>query len=483
MTKSSVIKKIPNIINKGEEEAKKILRRIEKPTLITEEIIRSIGNNDNLLKEKIARSTNNALLTDDLINQFILGDNLFIVEALLKEGFKEKIDLIYIDPPFLTGMDYKYKINLISKGKPVAIEQFAYTDIWERGLVSYLEIICPRLYLLRELLSNEGSIYVHLDWRVVHYVKILMDEIFGEENFLNEIIWSYKSGGASKKHFSRKHDTILLYSKTKNYIFNPQKEKSYNRGFKPYRFKGVKEYEDEIGWYTLVNAKDVWNVDMVGRTSKERVGYATQKPEKLLERIILSSSNEDSIVGDFFAGSGTTGIVADKLNRKWVLTDIGESSALTIKKRLINNEINEFLFRRVYKDEESNKSNKDKRDNRNGITIDFVDRKINGEQETIIIKIQDYKLDIKNLSLNKKDKKIVSHILKDESLALIDYISIDPDFKGEVPIFSWQKFRKDEKSIISNNIKLKLSKKEGNRKLFIKIIDVFGNNNDIIIDT
>src|SRR5699024_5476052 len=106
--------------------------------------------------------------------------------------------------------------------------------------------------------------------------------------------------------------------------FNPQLEKSYNRDFKPYRFKGVKEYEDKIGWYTLVNSKDVWHINMVGRTSKERVNYASQKPEKLLEKIILTSSDENSIVADFFAGSGTTGIVANKLNRRWIMADKGE---------------------------------------------------------------------------------------------------------------------------------------------------------------
>ena len=167
-----------------------------------------------------------------------------------------------------------------------------------------------RLYLMKELLSSKGTLYVHLDYRIVHYVKILMDYIFGEENFINEIIWSYKSGGVTNKYYSRKHDTILMYSKTEDYIFNPQKEKSYNRGFKPYRFKGVKEYEDKIGWYTLVNLKDVWNINIVGRSSGERVGYGTQKPEELLERIISTSSNKDSIVADFFAGSGTTGVVA-----------------------------------------------------------------------------------------------------------------------------------------------------------------------------
>lgn len=460
MTKNSIIKELPNIIAKGKKEAHNILKGKEKHKIITEEIILPT-------KEK------EGLINENLMNLFILGDNLLAMEALLKKGYKGKIDLIYIDPPFLTKADYKLKIELMDNNEPVSIEYLAYTDIWENGLISYLEMICPRLYLLKELLSDKGSIYVHLDWRVVHYVKILMDDIFGEENFINEIIWSYKSGGASRKRFSRKHDTILLYSKTKNYIFNTQKEKSYNRGLKPYRFKGVKEYKDEIGWYTLVNAKDVWNIDMVGRTSKERVGYATQKPEKLLERIILSSSEEDSIVADFFAGSGTTGIVAEKLNRRWILTDIGKSSALTIRKRFIENKAKGFSV--GYLD-----VNKDKK--KNDLTIENIDRKIDGEEEIIIIKFKGYYIDIDNLSLNKKDKEIVSCVLKNNSLTLVDYISIDPDFNGNTPIFSWQRYRENGLDKIYKDIILRVPKKEGKRKMFIKAIDVFGNNNDIIVN-
>ena len=163
-------------------------------------------------------------------------------------------------------------------------------------------MITTRLILMRDLLSDQGTIYVHIDWRVVHYVRLILDYVFGKERFLNEIIWSYKSGGAGRRSFSKKHDNILVYTKSKSYIFNVSKEKSYNREFKPYRFKNVLEYEDKKGWYTLVNSKDVWNIDMVGRTSSERVDYATQKPYKLLEKIILTSSNKDSLIGDFFVG-------------------------------------------------------------------------------------------------------------------------------------------------------------------------------------
>ena len=190
---------------------------------------------------------------------------------------------------------------------------------------------------MKELLSEQGSIYVHCDWHAGHYLKVILDDIFGKNNFVNEIVWSYKSGGVGQSTFARKHDTIFFYKKDETKaIFNVLKEKSYNRGFKPYHFKGVEEFEDENGWYTLVNCKDVWDIDMVGRSSSERVDYGTQKPEKLLERIIKASSNEGAIVADFFGGSGTTAAVAEKLGRRWITSDLGKPSTMIMRKRLID---------------------------------------------------------------------------------------------------------------------------------------------------
>lgn len=187
----------------------------------------------------------------------------------------------------------------------------------------YLTMLTARLFAMRELLSDTGCMWMHLDWHSVYYVKVIMDQIFGESNFINEVIWTYKSGGSSKRSFSKKHDTLLVYGKGKNYKFRPLTEKSYNRGMKPYRFKGVEEFCDDKGWYTLVNMKDVWSIDMVGRTSAERTGYATQKPEKLMERIIASCTDEGDLCADFFAGSGTLGAVCEKNGRRWLMCDEG----------------------------------------------------------------------------------------------------------------------------------------------------------------
>ena len=272
-------------------------------------------------------------------NKLIWGDNLLVMGALL-EKFAGKIDLIYIDPPFATGADFSFTTSIgESEQKALKeqsiIEEKAYRDTWGKGVDSFIIMIYERLAVMKDLLSNDGSIYVHCDWRVTQFIRNILDEIFGSDKFINEIIWSYKSGGATNSRYGRKHDSIHFFSKGKTYTFNAIKDKSYNRGFKPYRFKGVKEYKDEIGWYTLVNARDVWEIDMVGRTSSERIDYPTQKPEALLERIVQASSSKCGLVADFFCGSGTTMAVAEKLGRRWIGCDLGRWSIHTTRKRLL----------------------------------------------------------------------------------------------------------------------------------------------------
>jgi len=270
----------------------------------------------------------------DSKGKLYFGDNLDVMKGLLKQDMAGKIQSIYIDPPFFSMANYD---AWVKEGNSDKVKKRAYSDVWNEGISEYLKMLSVRLYLMKELLSDTGTIWVHLDWHGSHYVKILMDEIFGEKNFINEIVWTYKSGGSSKKHFARKHDVILVYSKTQKYYLDIPKEKSYNRDFKPYRFKGVEEFQDEIGWYTMVNMKDVWSIDMVGRTSKERNGYATQKPEALLKRIVLASSKEGDIVADFFSGSSTLGKVALDNNRNFILADNSKIAIDTSIERLTNN--------------------------------------------------------------------------------------------------------------------------------------------------
>ena len=250
------------------------------------------------------------------VNTLFQGDNKDLLNILRSRKNRDKISLIYIDPPFYTNTDREAVVEE-GEGKK---RRLAYRDNWD-DMGEYLTMLGLRLMLMRDVLAEDGLIFVHVDWHAVHYIRIMMDDIFGADRFVNEIIWHYKSGGSTKKHFARKHDNILVYSKSAKYSFYPQKEKSYNRGLKPYRFKGVEEFKDDVGWYTMVNMKDVWNIDMVGRTSGERNGYATQKPEKLMERIILSASKEGDLVADFFCGSGTFGVVAARLGRSFIMSD------------------------------------------------------------------------------------------------------------------------------------------------------------------
>ncbi|MGI6737615.1 MAG: DNA methyltransferase [Anaerovoracaceae bacterium] len=261
------------------------------------------------------------------------GDNLALMLYLLREkGMAGRLQTIYVDPPFGSNAQYQGAFR-IDPDLPL-LRPTAYADRCSEGMQKYLLMLGPRLCVMRELLAEDGLIWVHLDWHTVHAVKLLMDEIFGAENFINEIIWQYKSGGSSKRHFARKHDTILLYAKSSRYRLHVGLEKSYNRGLKPYRFRNVEEYCDQTGWYTLVHQKDVWAIDMVGRSSGERTGYATQKPEALLRRILEASTEPGDLCADFFCGAGTLAAAAAATERRWICCDSGALAVGVTQQRL-----------------------------------------------------------------------------------------------------------------------------------------------------
>ncbi|MGN0703759.1 MAG: DNA-methyltransferase [Lentihominibacter sp.] len=349
----------------------------------------------------------------DQINRIGNGDNLQYMEYLIKDQkLKGKFQLIYVDPPFFSDSRYQASTRIESQflGKSGLVKTGAYEDRWNMDFGEYIRMLTVRLLMMRDLLSDTGCLWVHLDWHAVHYVKVILDQIFGEKNFINEIIWTYKSGGANKRNFARKHDTLLFYSKTDNYIFNPQTEKSYNRGLRPYRFKGVEEYEDETGWYTIVNMKDVWSIDMVGRTSSERTGYSTQKPEKLIERIVRACSNEGDLCADFFAGSGTFGAVCGRLGRSWVMCDRGDfaSAAQVYRMACINQN---FILERSADSCESSDSG----------TI-----AVNADEAGI--ELADYKLDISGLHCSSKET--VEEYYSRDSLSLVKFWGADMDYSG-----------------------------------------------------
>jgi DNA modification methylase len=282
-------------------------------------------------------------------NRLITSENLAAAKTLLGAIRAETADafaLIYMDPPFFTRTDYTAACKIRgADGTEIDIPQAAFQDTWKKsgdgqgqdGLAGYLTMMAARIMAARELLSEQGCLWLHLDFHAVHYVKVLADAIFGgAKHLINEVVWEYKSGGSSNKRFSRKHDTLLFYAKNpKSYHFMPMREKSYNRGRKPYHFKGVKEYRDEGGWYTLVNMRDVWQINMVGRTAAERTGYATQKPMELLSRIVSCCTREGDLCGDFFGGSGTLAAVSERLGRRWVSIDENPLATCYTERRLI----------------------------------------------------------------------------------------------------------------------------------------------------
>ena len=242
-------------------------------------------------------------------------DNL----ELLKQLEDNSINLIYSDILYATGRDFD-----------------DYKDL-DYDKETVFNFYIPRIKEMYRVLKDEGTLALQMDYRISHWLRIICDDIFGYKNCTNVVQWSYSSGGSSKKRLSQKNDEIIIYAKNiKKQIFNPMKQKSYNRDFKPYRFKGVEEYKDEYGlWYTMVNMKCIWeDIPMVGRTSGERVDYATQKPKKLMERIIKLYSNEGDTVADFFMGSGSFIVSAKELNRQFIGCDINPKAIeITEKKK------------------------------------------------------------------------------------------------------------------------------------------------------
>jgi adenine-specific DNA-methyltransferase len=284
-------------------------------------------------------------------NKLIWGDNKLILSSLAHGPMRKAIDeagglkLIYIDPPFAVGADFGFTIEIhgeTAQKTQSVIEEIAYRDTWGKGISSYLTMMYERLKLMHSLLADDGSIYVHCDWRMTAYLRLLLNDIYGESNFRNEIIWCYTAASNVGSDFPRKHDNILRYTKSDKYVFNkddirvPYAPESIDRANRNVVGKGGMNFNEIILNDGGKVPEDWWNdIQRAARYPGENVGYPTQKSEKLLERIIKASSNEGDLIADFFCGSGTTAAVAEKLGRKWITTDLGRFSIHTARKRLI----------------------------------------------------------------------------------------------------------------------------------------------------
>lgn len=310
---------------------------------------------------------------NDFRNQLIWGDNKLVMASLLKD-FKGKIDLIYIDPPFDVGADFTMNVPIgdekdtLKKDQSI-MEMIAYKDMWGKDINSYIQMMHERLLLMKDLLSEKGSIYVHCDWRVNYYLRSVLNEIFSN-NFRGWLVWCYKTREFAKRQWNSKHDDILFFTKSDKWTFNWDAEGV----IEPYAESTVKKYrlKDENGYYRLCgrgikgspikSAKDVapiWEkehpelvvrdylgngyapsdylmIDIENQVSNDRTDFPTQKPTKLIEKLILATSNLGDLVADLFCGSGTTGAVAERLGRRWIMCDLGRFAIHTSRKRLID---------------------------------------------------------------------------------------------------------------------------------------------------
>jgi adenine-specific DNA-methyltransferase len=422
MTKS-LLEQLPSIVADGKREAERIMERLEGSYRIgvqtREMVIPSKDSNWQSLFRKIDKDDQD--LTPATMNRLIYGDNLLAMAALLagddeNPSMRGNIDLIYIDPPFDSKADYRTKVELPDielEQRPTVIEQFAYSDTWEHGTASYLKTFVPRIVLMRELLADAGSLWVHLDFHVAHYAKVVLDEIFGKDNFVNEVTWKRRGGALNNfKSFGSVTDTIFLYAKNDKYHFTPARTKTSEEAQKyikerfvyddgdgrlysrdpvtnpssspspslTYVYKGYQP--PEKGWAFSVETMKQWDEDgrlyfpsdksqrirrktfldeyegqpiqnlwldihLINSQAKEAVGYLTQKPENLLERIIKTSCPENGVVADFFSGSGTTAAVAEKLGRRWIATDLGKPACMITRKRMIDQDSKPFLYQHV----------------------------------------------------------------------------------------------------------------------------------------
>lgn len=290
-------------------------------------------------KDKFPETPKYSELEKNWHNLLFHGDNKEVLATLLELGFRGKVDLIYIDPPFASNKDYMRKVELrglkdlgrIEEDSESIIQQTMYEDIWKRD--EYFQFMYERLILLKELLAETGSIYVHLDYRMVHYIKVLMDEIFGEDGLKAEIVWNYQTGGVSKNEYGKKHDNILFYTKSNKFTFNPQ-DILEKRGEEVLRRLATGVESATRARNDLRLPTDVWRIPAINAMALERTDYATQKPEELLDKIIKASSNKNDLVLDCFVGSGTTCAVAQKLGRRWIGVDVNKGAVQVTSKRL-----------------------------------------------------------------------------------------------------------------------------------------------------
>ena len=388
-----------------------------------------------------------------IANKFFQADNLEVLQILSQAEYSPPIKLIYIDPPFMSQIHYRSLKENCS--------QHAFEDRWQPE--NYLDMLYPRLCLMKEVLAENGSIFVHVDWHVSHYVHLLLDEIFGAENFINEIVWCYSGGGNSRRHLQRKHDLIFWYGKSSSYTYNPQ-HRPYTKGTLERGLTAVKGDKYKLAaegallqdWWTDINK-------ILSPTAFENFKYPTQKPRQLLQRIIKMASNPGDLVADFFAGSGTTAEVCNELGRPWIMCDNSPLSLQTTISRLTRNDSLPFAIYAGY----------------------ATDKKIPGKEETV--SAANLKMKEVTIQENGDDNIWVSlgidyyqpDVLPEnwnpeEFASAIEFWEIDPDYDEKVFNSRYQIFspHHQKTSLLPLNILLSLPRRK-TYKIAVKVHDSF----------
>jgi DNA modification methylase len=373
-------------------------------------------------------------------NQLILGDNLAVMSALLPE-YEGQIDLIYADPPFYTNRRYPARVGRAEDSRRPKEWRLAdgYPDHWP-NIETYLDMLYPRLQLMYRLLALHGTLYLHLDWHADHYARLLLDEIFGPDRLLNEIIWVYHGPSPIRSAFNRKHDTILAYTKSSTYTFNVDAVRE------PYNPKTIETFASspKAGFGKVPDLErgkvpeDWWYFPVVARLHSERTGYPTQKPQALLERIILASSNPGDLVADFFCGSGTTSLVASQLDRNFIANDLSWRAVHTTRTRHVAGSNKPFMMQ---------------------VETSLKPERLSGKAG--------------DLQVSTQNVAIEPNLLED-----LDYWEVDPDWDGQVFHSISQAIRPRGKQPISGE--LLLPKPVGEGKIAVRLVKIDGEQTQII---
>ena len=396
--------------------------------------------------------------TDNIDNLYYYGDNYDLLCNLAQSEDNKKIDLIYIDPPYMSELDYHSNISIGNDSNLQQINRDAFQDRWPLGLDSYLDMMYGRLKLMRRVLADTGSIFVHVDWHASHYVRVLLDEIFGRENFINEIVWCFSGGSSSRKYFHRKHDLIFWYAQSSNYVYNPQ-YRPYTQGtiergltsIKGDRYKLHEEGALMQDWWVDINK-------ILSPTAYENLKFPTQKPKDLIRRLVASASKPGDVVADFFSGSGSLAEVCNEMGRYWILSDNSKLALQTCFYRLIRSGSPPFVIM-------GEKSHSAERDGGELLLMKPIVQIV--DEKKILVNIG-----IKNFSPANLDKQPI----KDDFADYIEFWEIDPNYNGEYFNSRYQVIREKQRYKAAIALNIVFPAAAGNdTKIAVKVWDVWAN--------